>query len=656
MSFQISDIVLYGPSDEPRVLALRPGKLNVLTGSSKTGKSSLISIVDYCLGASECGVAHGAIRSTVEWYALRLVLATGQIFIARKAPDKGQKTNSAVYFEIASEVEIPPKTAILPTTNVSTAVELLSRAAGIADNVHEPPPGQTRHSLVATIKHALYFCFQPQDEIIRRDSLFFQQGQPFISQTIKDVLPYFLGAMGEDRIIKIRRLRQLRRDARRIDRALAEAEALRGEGTHRAMALLREASDIGLIQPAEQELSFEDAVGLLRHLMDQPVLSVTDFDTKGDVDQYDRFLDEQEELTRKLRRADADLRAVRALMSERHRYADEGTTHVGRLRSIGLLPSTDEAPNMCPLCCSEISYLPSDDALRDALVAIERRLRNVNHDNPHLEHLVAQLEEQVAELQEELIQSRASMEALQRSQRAVAEYRDFIGRVGHVKGRISIYLEAIPEASVEVNELSYKARILAQAIAELEEELSRDTMEDRLDSSLSVISHKITIAGKTLDLEHSENPLRLDARKLTVVADTSTGPVTMDMMGSGANWVGYHIAAHLALHEMFVEANRPVPRFLFLDQPSQVYFPADRDLDGQLEVGRDGATVDEDRAAVIRMFELIRDTVTSLGGRFQVIMIEHADPDVDWYREAVIERWRDGYALIPETWLSMIEG
>ena len=84
---------------------------------------------------------------------------------------------------------------------------------------------------------------------------------------------------------------------------------------------------------------------------------------------------------------------------------------------------------MCPLCCSEISYLPSDDALRDALVAIERRLRNVNHDNPHLEHLVAQLEEQVAELQEELIQSRASMEALQRSQRAVAEYRDFIGWV-----------------------------------------------------------------------------------------------------------------------------------------------------------------------------------------------------------------------------------
>jgi hypothetical protein len=180
-------------------------------------------------------------------------------------------------------------------------------------------------------------------------------------------------------------------------------------------------------------------------------------------------------------------------------------------------------------------------------------------------------------------------------------------------------------------------------------------MEDRLDSFLSVISHKLTAAGRKLDLEHSESPLRFDAKRLTVVADTAAGPVTMEMMGSGANWVGYHVAAHLALHEMFAEANRPVPRFLFLDQPSQVYFPADQDLDGQLEVGRDGATVDEDRAAVIRMFELIRDTVTSLGGRFQVIITEHADPDVDWYREAVVERWRDGYALIPQTWIDMIE-
>ena len=41
----------------------------------------------------------------------------------------------------------------------------------------------------------------------------------------------------------------------------------------------------------------------------------------------------------------------------------------------------------------------------------------------------------------------------------------------------------------------------------------------------------------------------------------------MARMGSGENWVGYHLIAHLALHQWFVQRQRPVPSFLFLDQP-----------------------------------------------------------------------------------------
>lgn len=34
-----------------------------------------------------------------------------------------------------------------------------------------------------------------------------------------------------------------------------------------------------------------------------------------------------------------------------------------------------------------------------------------------------------------------------------------------------------------------------------------------------------------------------------------------------------------------------------------------------------------------------------------MIVIEHADFDVDWYQDAVRERWRDGDALIPRAWI-----
>lgn len=119
----------------------------------------------------------------------------------------------------------------------------------------------------------------------------------------------------------------------------------------------------------------------------------------------------------------------------------------------------------------------------------------------------------------------------------------------------------------------------------------------------------------------------------------------MDRMGSGENWVGYHLIGHLALHEWFTTRGRPVPRFLFLDQPSQVYFPPEKDIDGSI------ATLEEDdRRAVSRMFRFVLDVVEQLSPGFQVVITEHADINEDWYQGAIIERWRGGAKLVPEEW------
>jgi hypothetical protein len=155
----------------------------------------------------------------------------------------------------------------------------------------------------------------------------------------------------------------------------------------------------------------------------------------------------------------------------------------------------------------------------------------------------------------------------------------------------------------------------------------------------------MTAWARELGLEHSKFPLRLDINKLTIVADTADGPVPMDRMGSGENWVGYHLIGHLALHEWFTQRDRPVPRFLFLDQPSQVYFPAEKDVEGSMTL-----ISEDDRLAVSRMFKFVFDVVATLSPRFQVIVTEHADLTESWYQGAVVERWRQGARLVPEDW------
>ena len=62
--------------------------------------------------------------------------------------------------------------------------------------------------------------------------------------------------------------------------------------------------------------------------------------------------------------------------------------------------------------------------------------------------------------------------------------------------------------------------------------------------------------------------------------------------------MGYHLATMLALHEYFASrTENPVPNFLIVDQPSQVYFPSDtfEQLVERLEEGaKDEDTKDED--------------------------------------------------------------
>jgi hypothetical protein len=211
-------------------------------------------------------------------------------------------------------------------------------------------------------------------------------------------------------------------------------------------------------------------------------------------------------------------------------------------------------------------------------------------------------------------------------------------------GRISLTLESLP-AGQDSEQLRAEAEALRTEISELETLLSDDNVRERTASVMSRLATLMTNWANFLELEHAGIPFRLDPKKLIVVADTEDGPVPMSRMGSGETWLGCHLIALLALHDFFARRDRPVPRFLILDQPSQVYFPA--------EQGRDVNKVDtedEDRLAVIRIFQLVSNVVQGLAPRMQVIITEHADIQEPWYQDMVVEKWRNGMALVPPSW------
>lgn len=182
-------------------------------------------------------------------------------------------------------------------------------------------------------------------------------------------------------------------------------------------------------------------------------------------------------------------------------------------------------------------------------------------------------------------------------------------------------------------------------VAVLENELDPEAIREKLNAFMNIIGRYMSAYSDALDLEHRGSQLRLDIRNLTVVADTLDGPVSLLRMGSGENWVGYHVLAHLALHKWFRQKNRPVPGFIIFDQPSQAHYPPERDADGSLDV-----LGDEDQTAVLQLFKLISDAAAELAPQLQVIVMDHADLKRDWFQSAVVERWRKGEKLVPQAW------
>ncbi len=218
-----------------------------------------------------------------------------------------------------------------------------------------------------------------------------------------------------------------------------------------------------------------------------------------------------------------------------------------------------------------------------------------------------------------------------------------------VAGRIEMYLEGASAAD-DNSELRSRVAAAQRKVTDLEARLREDDAEEVLASALNQVSQQMTKWCAELGLEYSPFPLRFDIKKLTVIADTTAGPVPMAQMGSGQNWVWCHLLTHLALHKWFVDKGRPVPRFLILDQPTQVYYPAERDAGGSLDVLND-----TDREGVLRMFRWLKARVDELEGHLQVIVTDHAEVKEPWFEEARVERWRGGNALVPRTWSSKRE-
>ncbi|WP_428910709.1 DUF3732 domain-containing protein [Niallia sp. Krafla_26] len=644
MTMQIKEITLYSNQGDIRTISFKSGKVNIITGKSGTGKSAIISIIDYCLGRSDFNIPDGVIRDSVAWFAIKLTINNSEIFIAKPTPKGNAASQSTAFLKVGSKVETPKIDDLIINSNDDAINEYLSRIVGIVSNINEPPKNQTRDSLEANFKHTKYYLFQNQSLVANEQVLFHRQNEAFMPQAIKDTIPYFLGAVRDDTLNLKKELRANKRKLKSLQKKINEAEMLSGKGITQASGLLKEAKAVDLIDNDISPTTNEELVNILKGVLLWEPTPVTHTEN----DKLNDLFEERKKLLKESKSISEKIKQVISYEKMMNSYTKEVGNQVSRLESIGLYNEAENA-QVCPLCSSNlVNVQPTVKEIMNSLSSLSKNLSTVDTGKAHLEGHLNKLSEKLSDIKEELQEKDLEIEMLSSLEDSIKDIKDANNKKAIVIGRISLFLENIkPENEMLMEKKEIEE--LESIISDITARLDRENTEELTDSILNIIGTQMTKWAEYLQLEHSSFPYRLDLKNLTIVADTDERPIPMFRMGSGENWLGCHLIALLALHKFFINKSRPIPGFLVLDQPTQVYFPPEiyNNLQGDVT-----EIADEDSIAVKRMYDLLFDVCEELYPDFQIVVLDHANlNDIKFQNSLIEEPWRNGNALIPSSWL-----
>ncbi len=644
---KIQSIHVYSHDGRRRDLTFNVDGLNVITGRSSTGKSALSDIVEYCMGRSTFNVAEGIIRDKVAWFAVIYQFPGEQVLIAKPAPGAKATSCSTALIRRGASLEPPVHEELRPNADDDTVVGLLTQLLGIPPNVTSVAAEHSRASFSASVKHTYYYLFQKQDIVANKNLLFYRQGEPFQQQAIRDTLPILLGVSSSQRYELEAKLKAAQRDLRIASKQLDSARETRDSIEVKGIGLLSEARAAGLFERTVSDSHAGSVVALLREAMRWTPESIS----LDDSERVPRLESERSELRKSRRELQGRIDAAKRFATTSVGFETEAHEQRARLQSIGALPkSADGGEWQWPFNPSQLGMdTPIARVLLAEVESLDAEMAAVAGERPQLAAYLADLEVEAATLAGTIAAKEIELKSAISANEVVAQIDSRNSQASRVIGRISYYLEELrPDEALATMEQDI-AR-LRRKVETLTGEVGEDDYGERLASILNNISSLMSRYIEKFEAEFREFPFKFDLKSLTVIVDRPDRPVPMLRTGGGENHLAYHLSALLALHHFAAKNQRPIPQFLMIDQPTQVYFPsADvyKAADGSIQ----RTEADADLVAVTRLFKLLLDFTQKQVPGFQIIVTEHANLGDDWFQAALVEvPWSKPPALVPDDW------
>ena len=642
MNCYIKEIIIFNSNGEKRSVPLKPG-LNIITGNSKTGKSALIEIVDYCLCSRFSQIPQGEIMKFGHLFCMVIKFPTKNLIVARKSYLEGGSSRMIVKIETDDskifdlQYQYFSNLSSIPYKQAQYQIEehIGLNISNMAENT-DYEEFNNRENKKVSLRDMTSFFFQHQNLIANKHALFYRFDDNSKRESVVSSFPIFAGIV-DDNYFYLKRLFDSKTKELKQRETNFKRQLKTNEDTEKELRGYFKNYFAIIGKPFDEKIILQQLLKLKNNLPDYSSKTLIIEDTQN---RYNSLMKDVSEKGNQLFLQKKKMKDIENSEDYANRYVNDL-----KFLNSKTLNLPEEVNSICP-ACGQFHESLNDDIER-IKIAKENLKGEVLRASTYQISYVKEKEivdKEISRLSREIRILNPQIKELEDNFKAIKNNKFTSERAIYAKARIDLKIEEL-EKLRGVKSENDNSELIAD-INEIDVKLKAYGKKIHFKKFESFLAKNMNKIGDKLDFEEQLKPLDFwfDLEKFSFSHNlVNKGRIRLSEMGSGANWLTCHLSLMLSFVHLFsIQKKSPVPSILFLDQPSQIYFPKEFD-----------PAKDEDIKQVAELYktiiEEILDIKEKVGYEPQIIVTDHADnlnlsPYI--FEDYVRARWIDGKALI----------
>ena len=613
MKFILHEIKLWfhKKDSEPKSYSFLPNKVNVITGDSTTGKTSIWSIIDYCLLSSNVKIPNG-IYEKVSWFGIQFAINDKEISIVRKSPDKGI-VSSEIFFDYGSLPNNPEN-----NTELANVKSILNSEFGITDELKG-----SFEKKIANFSYRYFLLFNALTaKLIGDDTNYFDTaffGSKEYEKALPDIFDLAIGVSDMEKIKALDKLKKINTDIAAIEKQDKKNQTNIKKINKDIFDLIGKCKQNSLIKYESIIEDVDEAITIIQSIIENKIR--TPDNTK--------LFSEIDDLSQKRKSLQLQITDINKYQKEYNLYKKSLTKTADSLQPIDFLHKKlfDQLIDSYE---TKMFIDSLESSLKEIKGSISKKIEKpleVSGDIKELKKQVKIIDTKIEELTK--VKTKTETEYQKERQRLIV--------ILEVKYALEQILKREPNKPIDKDLLNSLT----------EEKLRLEKLPDNMVQIKYVrkteLDENIQWCYNQLESlsEYKKAKTVFDDKEMQLQLIREGELFALNVVGSQANYMFMHLCLFLGLHKHIISIeNEYVPQFLFIDQPSIPLFDNTKD----------------DKKKLFDAFKLLNSfinyVINQRQSHFQIIMVEHASKEY-WEENNLqyfhtVNEFIDGNGLIPQ--------